>query len=145
MGLHFPYTNYHFSVSFLFPVLKFNAGFQSVDGLSFSSEGAELIEGGNPGFKHKLTDQGTYGKLELKRGFTPDKGLFHWCQETHDTMTTTPCNILVSLLDKEGMPVKNWLVFNAIPRGWTAGGFDVSSSNIMVEAVSFSYQHFILI
>ncbi|NOQ70862.1 MAG: hypothetical protein GQ574_02605 [Crocinitomix sp.] len=141
----FPYHNYRFGVFFLFPKYNFNGNFQSVSGLSFSAAGTDRAEGGIAAFKHKLTDQGTFGKLSLKRGFTTDSGLYEWCEETHNTMKAQPCNILVSLLDKRGMPVRNWLIFHAIPRGWTAGSLESSQSQILVESIDLSYQNFILI
>lgn len=129
----------------MFPQFNFNASFKSVSGLSFSFTPLTKREGGIPGFEHSLTNNGTYGTLTLARGFTADMGLYEWCEGTHNTLKTQPCNILVSALDKEGMPLKNWLVFHAIPNSWTAGNFDAGSSDILVESVSFSYQNFILI
>lgn len=144
----FPHTSYHFGVFFLFPQFNFNANFQSVSGLNFSSGGAEnsIKEGGNNGIKLPLTGPGSYAALKLERGFTDDLGLFDWCEQTHTTMKTQPCNILVSLLDKHEMPVKNWLIFNAIPTSWTAGDLSVSNNtSVMVESISLNYQNFILI
>lgn len=144
----FPYSGYHFGVFFLFPQFNFNATFQSVSGLDFSSGSAEsgMKEGGNNGVRLPLTSSGSYSGLKLERGFTADLGLYDWCEQTHTTMKTSPCNILVSLLDKQEYPVKNWLIFNAIPTSWSTSGLSVSNStSIMVESISLSYQNFILI
>lgn len=145
MPQQFPHTGYHFGVFFLFPQFNFNAAFKSVSGLGFTSGSQEEVEGGNNGFKHSLTAQGNFSKLSLERGFTNDRGLYEWCEGTHTTLKTQPCNILISLLNKHEMPVKNYLIFNAIPKGWTAGGLDVNSKTVMMEKVSFTYQNFILI
>jgi phage tail-like protein len=148
MDRSFPYTSYHFDVSFLFPQFKFNAGFQEVSGLSFTGSGGESAsetEGGNNGFSLPLTGQGSFTDLVLSRGFTADMGLYDWCEQTIMTMKTQPCNILVSLLDKESMPIKNWLIFNAFPKSWTAGGFKAGDKNIMIEKVTLNYHNFILI
>lgn len=94
-----------------------------------------------------LTDSAAFtGSLQLKRGLTQDRALYEWCEQTMTTMKTQPCNILVSALDKRGLPVKNWLIFNAFPTGWNAHGMDVSSkTEVMVEDVTLAYQSFILI
>lgn len=141
----FPFTGYHFGVYFLFPQFQFNAEFATVTGLGFSSGTEARNEGGIAGFTHSLTDRGSYNQLVLTRGLTTDMGLYEWCESTHNTLKTQPCNILISLLDKQSMPVKNWLLFHAIPKSWTGGGLDASSSSILMESVSFSYQNFILI
>jgi phage tail-like protein len=144
----FPITKYHFGVFFLFPQFNFNAGFQSVSGLGMKTGGKGSIrEGGNNGMALPLTESASFtGTLTLKRGLTQDRALYEWCEGTLTTMKTQPCNILVSALDKRSMPVKNWLIFNAFPTGWDAGGLDVSStSDVMVENVTLAYQSFILI
>lgn len=145
MPKQFPFIGHHFGVHFLFPKFNLNAEFTEVSGLNFTSGAATQKEGGNPGFSHRLTDHGTFSDLTLKRGFTDDMGLYEWCEGTHATMKTQPCNILVSLLDKHEIPVKNWLIFHAIPKSWDGGSLSVTNSSVMMESVSFSYQNFILI
>lgn len=141
----FPHIGYHFGVFFLFPNITFDASFKSVSGLDFSIGTASRTEGGINAFSHRLTDRGSYGTLQLQRGFTEDHGLYAWCEGTHVTLETQPCNILISMLDTKSMPVKNWLVFHAIPTSWSSGGLDVSNKQVMMESVSFSYQNFMLI
>ncbi len=141
----FPHVGFHFGVFFLFPKFNFNGNFSSVAGLDFSYSPASLNEGGISGYSHSLTSRGSFSNLTLKRGFTDDARLYEWCEETHATMNTQPCNILVSMLDKHNLPVKNWLIFNAIPTSWDGGGLDVTSKTVMMESVTFSYQNFILI
>ncbi len=145
MPQSFPYKKYNFGVYFLFPKFNFNGSFQSVSGLGFNAGTEERLEGGLAGFKHQLTDVGTYSKLTLKRGFTEKSDLYEWAESTHNTLKATPCNILVSLLNKQGFPEKNWLVFHAIPKSWSAGELEATSSDIMIETITFSYQNFILI
>ena len=130
---------------FLFPKFNFNASFQTVSGLNFGYTPESKAEGGISGFSHSLTNRGSYGTLELKRGLTSDLGLYDWCEGTSNTLVTQPCNVLVSLLDEQSNPVRNWLVFHAIPIKWSADGLDVSSSDVLMENVSLSYQNFILI
>jgi len=141
----FPFTGHHFGVYFLFPQFEFKAEFASVSGLGFSSGSQTLREGGIAGFSHSLTDNGNFEQLVLTRGFTEDMGLYEWCEGTHNTLRVTPCNILICLLDKQSMPVKNWLIFHAIPKGWTGGSLSATSNTVMMESVSFTYQNFILI
>ncbi|WP_062056390.1 phage tail protein [Aquimarina longa] len=145
MPQQFPYSAHRFGVYFLSPLFRFDAGFQSVNGLGFSYESETHAEGGISGYSHNLTNRGSYNNLTLSRGFTKDQGLYLWCEATHNTMQTMPANILVSLLDNQGLPIKNWLIFHAIPKSWSPGDLEASTSKIMVESVSFSYQSFILI
>ncbi|OFZ06807.1 MAG: hypothetical protein A3D92_13175 [Bacteroidetes bacterium RIFCSPHIGHO2_02_FULL_44_7] len=143
--VQFPYTKYHFGVFFLFPQINFNASFKSVQGLSFSYDTEKHAEGGVAGFSHQLTDRGSYASLVLSRGLTADRGLYEWCKGTVDTMNAQPCNILVSLLDNNNLPVKNWLIFHAIPTNWSVDGFDASTSDVVMESMTLSYQNFIMI
>lgn len=140
-----PYVGDRFGVFFLLPQLNFNGSFKSVSGLNFNSGTATEVEGGVAGFSHQLTDRGSYGKLTLSRGFTDNHELYNWCQFTNSTMQTISGNILISLLDRQQMPVKSWLVFHAIPKSWTAGDLDASTNSIMMESVTFTYQNFMLI
>ncbi len=145
MPQQFPYVGYHFGVFFLFPKFNFDGNFKSVSGLDFSSAPETVAEGGISGFSHSLTNRGSYSSLKLERGFTDRRELYEWCEGTHNTLQTQPCNILISLLDKNEFPVKNWLVFHAIPTAWSTGGLGVDNKTPMIESVSFSYQNFILI
>ena len=122
-----------------------NAGFKSVSGLSFSYAPEVHAEGGVSGFSHQLTNRGTHPSLVLTRGFSADRGLYEWCKSTVDTMNAQPCNILISLLDNNNMPVKNWMIFHAIPTNWSVDGFDASTSAVVVESVTLSYRNFIMI
>lgn len=141
----FPYTDHRFSVVFLLPGLSINAGFESASGLGFSSAEADKISGGQVGFQQHLTGQGSFGDLILKRGFTYDKGLYAWCRTTNDTMQALPCNILISLLDRQGLPIKNWLLFDAIPKGWSTGDLTATAKGYLSETINISYQNFILL
>lgn len=140
-----PYLKHHFGVFFLFPKFNFNASFTTVSGLNFGYTPTTRAEGGISGYSHSLTDRGSYGTLELKRGLSADLGLYEWCEGTSNTLKTQPCNILVSLLNEQSMPVRNWLIFHAIPKKWSADNLDVSSKEVLMEQVSLSYQNFILI
>jgi len=141
----FPYSKYRFGVFFLLPTVNINAGFETVSGLGFSAQGTDEIDGGKVGLKRHLTGQGSYNKLTLTRGFTFDRGLYEWCRETHDTMQATPCNILISLFDNLNLPVKNWLLFDAIPTGWNSDGLDAKSNAFMTETISITYKDFMMI
>jgi phage tail-like protein len=143
--LNFPYSKHHFGVFFLLPQVNVNAGFKSVSGLSFSYAPEVHAEGGVSGFSHQLTNRGTHPSLVLTRGFSADRGLYEWCKSTVDTMNAQPCNILISLLDNNNMPVKNWMIFHAIPTNWSVDGFDASTSAVVVESVTLSYRNFIMI
>ncbi len=140
-----PYVGYHFGVFFILPQVNFNGAFKSVSGLDFKYTPDSITDGGIAGYKHQLTERGTYTNLTLDRGFTDNRFLYEWCALTHETLVTLPGNILISLLDKEERPVKNWLIFNAIPISWTAGNPNVDNKTVMMEKVTFSYQNFILI
>lgn len=130
---------------FLLPHINVNAGFKSVSGLSFSYEPEVHAEGGVSGFSHQLTNRAKHPSLVLTRGFSADRGLYEWCKNTADTMQAQPCDILISLLDNNNMPVKNWMIFHAIPKNWSVDGFDASTSGVVVESVTLSYRNFIMI
>lgn len=147
MNIERPYLSHHFRVSFLGigGLSERNTHFQSVSGLSVSFEPEPHKEGGEPRFSHKLTDTPSYGPLVLKRGLIDDLELWAWCTATFTTMHTVPVNMVISLLGSDHMPVKNWFVVGAIPKGWSTSNFNAESTNIMIETITLNYQYFIRI
>ncbi len=142
----FPHKKHRFEVFFLFPKLAFGTSFQSVGGLNTGYSPETVAEGGVSGFSHQLTNRGSFGPLSLTQGLTPDRRLYEWCSQTFSTMNAEPCNILISLLDSRSMPVKNWLVFHAIPTNWSVGDLSAEGqTGIVVESVSCTYQSFMMI
>ncbi|MEL7145232.1 MAG: phage tail protein, partial [Bacteroidota bacterium] len=135
----------HFSAFFMFPLANVNAAFKTIKGLSFSYTPEKLDEGGVSGYSHNMTNRGSFGTLSLERGFTNDSRLYEWCDLTNMTMRTQPCDILISLLDEQSMPVKNWLVFHAIPTKWSTEDLDSDATGFMMENISLSYRNFMLL
>jgi phage tail-like protein len=147
MAAEYPYLSHHFKVTFLGVggITGKSAQFKSVSGLDVSYVPASLAEGGEPRFKHQLTDRPTWGPLTLERGLIDDFELWAWCTATFTTMHTIPTNLIVSLLGDDHQPVMSWFVVHAIPMKWSTDGFDATSTKVMIESFQLSYQYFIRI
>jgi len=142
-----PYLSHHFRVTFLGigGVSGRNAHFKSVSGLDVSYVPDPHAEGGEPRFKHQLTNRSTWGPLNLERGLIEDVELYAWCTATFNTMHTIPTNLIVSLLGEDHQPVMSWFVVHAIPIKWSVDGFDATTTKVMIESFQLSYQYFIRI
>jgi len=108
-----PIVGFHFSVAFeLLPKQSIDAKFQTVSGLKATVEMEPYKEGGQNRFTHQLPSRVGYQDLVLKRSLTTDvSSLSNWCMNTIENFNFKPANLVVSLLNEKGVPLKSWYVF----------------------------------
>ncbi|KXH79150.1 phage tail protein [Chryseobacterium kwangjuense] len=139
-----PMVGFHFSVVFeLMPQFSIDTKFQNVSGLKATIETESYTEGGQNRFKHNLPLRSGYQDLVLKRGLTSEmSGLSMWCSQAIENFIFHPANLVVSLLNENGIPVKVWYVSHAIPLSYEFSEFNAEENKIVVETITLKYNFF---
>lgn len=138
-----PPLGFHFNVAFeLFPQQPNDFRFQEVSGLNVSVEMEPVKEGGQNRFTHQLPVRTSYEDIVFKRGLFIGSGIILWVNDAIENFKFSPCNILISLLNENHLPIYNWYVYNAIPKKWTVSNFNANENSIVVENLTISYQYF---
>jgi phage tail-like protein len=117
--------------------------FAEVSGLDVEIEIETVVEGGENTFVHRLPKGAKHSNLVLKRGIAnASNGLAQWCKEVLEgglVKKIEPRRILVSLCDKENVPLRSWAFSNAYPVKWSTDGLDASKNAIAIETIEFAY------
>lgn len=139
-----PIPSFYFSVIFeLLPQFSVDTKFQSVNGLKVTMETESYTEGGQNKFKHNLPLRSGYQDLVLKRGLTSDvSGLSMWCNQALEDFVFYPANLIISLLNEKGNPLKVWYVSHAIPLSYEFSDFDAEQNKIVIETITLKYNFF---
>lgn len=139
-----PLVGFHFSVVFeLVPQFSIDTKFQSVNGLKVTMETESYTEGGQNRFKHNFPVRSGHQDLVLKRGVTTDiSGLSMWCNQALENFVFYPANLIVSLLNEKGNPVKVWYVSHAIPLSYEFSDFNAEENKIVIETITLKYNFF---
>jgi phage tail-like protein len=141
-----PMVGFHFVVVFeLFPQQPDDICFQEVSGLSVDLEMEAVKEGGQNRYTWQLPVRTKYEDITLKRGLIPLSGISLWCKDALENFDFKPCNVLISLMNENHLPLKNWYVINAIPKKWSVSNFNSTENAIAVESLVLSYQYFMVI
>ena len=144
MASNDPIAGFHFSVVFeLLPQFSIDTKFQSVNGLKVTMETEAYAEGGQNKFKHNLPIRSGYQDLVLKRGLTSEmSGLSMWCTQAVEDFVFYPANLIVSLLNEKGVPIKVWYVSHAIPLSYEFSEFNAEENKIVIETITLKYNFF---
>jgi len=143
MDFDYPHPGFHFLVVFeLLPQFPNDVRFQEVSGLTVSTEYEAWPEGGENRFAHQLPRQLQFGEVVLKRGKFLGSGVLQWARKAMEHFEFKPCNVLVSLLDEEHLPLYNWYLVNAVPKRLEISGISAESNGILVETLALNYQYF---
>lgn len=137
-------VGFHFLVVFeLLPQNFIDTRFQSVTGLKVTMEMETVTEGGQNKFKHSLPLRSGYQDLVLKRGLTTDlSGLSFWCTNALENFVFMPANLVISLLNENGVPVKAWYVSHAIPLSYEFSDFNAEENKLVIETITLKYNSF---
>ncbi|MCF2219907.1 phage tail protein [Chryseobacterium sp. PS-8] len=139
-----PIPSFYFSVIFeLLPQFSVDTKFQSVTGLKVTMETESYTEGGQNKFKHTLPLRSGYENLVLKRGLTSDmSGLSMWCNQALEEFVFYPANLVVSLLNEKGNPLKVWYISHAIPLSYEFSDFNAEENKMVIETITLKYNFF---
>ncbi len=143
MAFEYPAPGFHFSVIFeLLPQFPNDIKFQSVSGLSVSTQVQAWPEGGENRFVHQLPTGLKFTDLVLKRGKFLGSGILHWARQAVEQFEYKPTNLMISLLNEDTVPLYNWYVVNAMPKQLQVSGMDAMTGQVVVESLTLSYQYF---
>ena len=142
----YPPVAFYFQLSFSGVSGKVDVSFKEASGLTMEMGTEEIAEGGNNKFKHRVPTTAKYSNLVLKRGLIPSNSeVAKWCIDTitgglAEVITTK--NIIVSLLDEKGSPLKSWSFVNAWPVKWEVSEFNSMNNEIVIETLEFAFSYF---
>ena len=139
-----PIVGFHFSVAFeLLPKQSIDTKFQNVSGLKATVEMEPYKEGGQNLFTHQFPNRAGYQDLILKRSLTSNvSSLANWCMNTIENFNFKPVNLVVSLLNEKGVPLKSWYVYHAIPLSIEYADFNAEENKLVIETIALKYNFF---
>ncbi|AVI50443.1 phage tail protein [Pukyongia salina] len=146
MSNEYPLAAFYFRLSFNGLSGSVDSSFKEVSGISMEMDTEEITEGGNNSFKHRVPTSVKFSNLVLKRGMvSKDSPLVDWCIKTFGgglAEYVETKNIVVSLLDENGDPIKAWSFANAWPVKWAASDLNSMNNEVAIETLEFSYSYF---
>jgi phage tail-like protein len=139
---NYPFTSFHFLVTFELPPLPVDMQFQDVSGLSVEAQYETYKAGGQNSFEYRLPNRPRYSDLVLKRGYPLLSNITAWMIDAFENYNYQPTNLVIALLDEEHIPISSWYVVNALPVKWELSSFNAEESKIVVETMTLTYDHF---
>ncbi|MEH6763791.1 MAG: phage tail protein [Aequorivita antarctica] len=119
--------------------------FKEISGITMEMGTEEMTKIGNNNYKYRAPNSIKYSNLVLKKGLvSKNSEIVIWCINTFNANpkdSIKPKDIVVKLLDTDGIPLKSWVFMNAYPVKWTVS--DVNpENNITIEILEFAYSSF---
>ncbi|HMP91426.1 MAG TPA: phage tail protein [Phnomibacter sp.] len=137
-----PLVGFHFNVQFHLDAGLVNIGFQDVSGIGVELETESVTEGGENRFTYKLPVRSSYSNLVLKRAVITDAALVAWCKAAIEDLDVVPAGVVVSLLNENHEPLRNYAFINAYPLKWNISNLNAESSNLVIETLELYYQFY---
>lgn len=124
--------------------------FMEVSGLQveMDSNEAEIKEGGQNEYVHRLPGRLKWSNLVLKHGTIENNKLFEWFMECGGDGFTGKKERLgrrlaaLAMVDGEGEIMRTWVFFDAFPVKWTGPRFASSSSEVASEQLEIAHHGF---
>ncbi len=136
---------FYFQLSFNHSIGKEEALFREISGLTMEMGVEEIIEDSENNFRHRLHTSTKYSNLVLKNGLaSKESEVVVWCMNTFNGNPEDSIkkkNIVVKLLETDGIPLKSWIFSDAYPVKWAVSDLD-SDNKIIIEALEFAYSNF---
>jgi phage tail-like protein len=152
MSEYYPPGAFYFSVNVLGSgtalslLTDIDASFQQVSGIQAEFQVEEVVEGGENRFVHRLPRPAKYANLSLERGaVTEGSFLAEWVSATVGSSLSLPIvtqNLLVTLLNQDGIPSIAWGFVNAYPLRWEVSPMNSMDNKVLTETMEFSYNYF---
>ncbi len=104
--------------------------------------------GGGRMTPHKEGGRGKFKPVTCEIGSTTDAGLYDWMLEVLDAIadaglnTGYKRNITITQLDREGLPVVYWHLYDAFMTDIVLGDWDGSADEFLVETMELEYDAF---
>lgn len=134
-----PFANFNFRVEIDGII---TASFREVTGLESHIEVIEFREGTDRNFPtRKLPGKVSYSNIVLKYGVTNDVALFKWHMDwAKGAASAQRSNARITLQDREGKPLRAWLVHEAWPAVYKAPTFNAEDHEIAIETIELAHE-----
>lgn len=140
-----PPVGFHFAVVFFIGGTIPNSidmRFKKVSGISSVIETITYKEGGENLFTHRLPNRVSYNNLTLERGLMVGSPLNIEFNVAMSNLRFNPGNVLVALLNDDGLPVSAWFFLKTYPVKWSISDLDAGNNSIVVETMELAYTRF---
>jgi phage tail-like protein len=125
------------------------AGFSKCSELSVEIARIDHWEGGSL-IPNKSPGRLTFSDVTLERGATNDRALYDWLSEVVSVAAgliglPDPAyerNLDIVQLDRDGLVVRRWSLYNAWPMKFVAGDWDNTADEVLIESVALTYDYF---
>lgn len=141
--------SYHKKFKFLVEIDSFSfAGFQKCSELSSEIAKVEQWEGGAL-IPDKSPGRVTFSDITLERGATQDQDMFTWFKQVVNVAANTGLvdaaykrNGAVVQQDRDGKTLRRWNISNAWPTKFSAGDWDNTADENVIESTTLTYDFF---
>lgn len=113
--------------------------FQRVSGLSATVDTAPVSEGGQNLHTHRLPKRVTYGNLVLERGFVVGSPLNLEFNAAMSLFQFAPSNVLVTVLNGDGIPLSAWMFLKAYPVRWATADLNAREDQVLIDTLELCY------
>ncbi|MGD8400809.1 MAG: phage tail protein [Bacillota bacterium] len=140
-----PPAGFHFAVIFFIGGTVPDAldmRFKKVSGLGSEIETITLKEGGENLYTHRLPNRVSYNNLILERGMVIGSPLNLEFNAAMSNYQFNPGNVLVALLDDDGLPLAAWLFLKTYPVKWSVSDLAAEVNGLVIETMELAYTRF---
>ncbi|MEM7012471.1 MAG: phage tail protein [Verrucomicrobiota bacterium] len=146
-----PFMAFNFEVAFKNSDKQLVCGgaFAECDGLEMNMSVKTIKEGGNNSQSIHLLGPATYGQLTLKRGMSPDAGLWRWFEHAYingnEGVRLDGEIVLLSTYGARDFNGKNdevavFLLTGCLPTKVKAPGFNAKDGQVAIEELQIAYE-----
>ena len=139
---YYPPWGFYYKVEFDISKNKDDVRFQSVSGLSVEYDFENFKEGGENRFEHKLPVRTKYADLVLKRGMLTNSDVIKWFLDAFRDRQFKPAEVIVTLMNEKGDPLRTWKIANAIPKKWLVSDLNANENSLVIETMELTYRYF---
>lgn len=113
--------------------------FAKVSGLAMTVETTTVTEGGQNLYTQQLPQRISHGNLVLERGMVAGSPLNLEFNAAFSGFRFAPCNVLVSLLAEDRVPLAAWLFMKAWPVRWSTSDLDAGQPALVIDTMELAY------
>ena len=113
--------------------------FAKVSGLEMRVETETVTEGGQNLYTQQLPQRISHGNLTLERGMVVGSPLNLEFNAAFSAFRFAPCNVLVSLLTDDRVPLVAWLFMKAWPVRWATSDLDAGQQGLVIDTMELAY------
>lgn len=114
--------------------------FSEVAGLTRQNQVVEYREGADPGSSHRMPGLGKHSNIVLRRGVAAgNNGFLRWLSTVRPNMVERR-DLVISLMDGEQRPAKNWKVLRAVPVRIEGPALKASGNEVAIESIEFAHE-----